>query len=154
MRGTFVSLIVWILVSLGAGLIGSRFLPGEWYASLAKPTWTPPSYVFAPVWTVLYVSMGVAAGLVWRKAGFRGAAAGLSLFVLQLVLNAVWSYLFFGVHSPMHAFIDIMALWMLILLTILEFSRIVPAAGVLMLPYLCWVSFALALNLAIWRLNG
>jgi tryptophan-rich sensory protein len=89
-------LLAWLAVSFAAGWIGSRYLPGAWYASLAKPSWTPPSAVFGPVWSVLYVLMGTAAWLVWRRTGFGGARAALALFVVQLVLNAPWSYLFLG----------------------------------------------------------
>jgi tryptophan-rich sensory protein len=141
------------MVSLGAGMIGSRFMPGDWYASLAKPPWTPPSAVFAPVWTTLYVLMGVAAWLVWQRAGFGGAGAGLIWFLVQLVLNALWSYLFFGLHHIDLALIDIVALWAAILVVTLLFWRTDWRAGALMLPYLTWVAFASALNFALWRMN-
>ncbi len=154
MKHSVVGLILWLAIALAAGWIGSRFMPGAWYAELTKPSWNPPSYVFAPVWTVLYIMMGVAAWLVWRKAGFAGAATALLLFFVQLVLNALWSYLFFGAHRPDLAFIDIVALWLAILATAFAFGRISTTAGVLLVPYLCWVGFAGALNLALWRLNG
>lgn len=152
-RGTMLGLIVWVVVSLAAGWIGSQFVPGEWYANLVKPNWTPPNAVFAPVWTVLYIMMGVAAWLVWRKAGFSGAKAPLVLFIIQLTLNALWSYLFFGAHLPMLAFFEIVILWIVILVTLLGFWRISPPAGALLLPYLCWVGFASVLNFQLWRLN-
>jgi benzodiazapine receptor len=145
---------LWVVGSLAAGWVGSNFVPGEWYAALTKPVWTPPNAVFAPVWTVLYVLMGVAAWLVWRKAGFAGAGAPLTLFIVQLVLNALWSYLFFGAHQLLLAFVEVVALWIVILTTVVSFWRIVPAAGVLLIPYLCWVAFASALNVQLWRLNG
>ncbi len=129
-------------------------MPGPWYASLAKPVWTPPSAVFAPVWTLLYAMMGVAAWLVWRRAGFRTAGAALVVFVIQLVLNALWSYLFFGLHRADIAFIDIAVLWIAILVTVVLFWRRDPRAGALMLPYLAWVGFASCLNFALWRMNG
>lgn len=153
MKHPAAGLIVWILVSMAAGWVGSRFVPGEWYATLAKPSWNPPSSVFAPVWSTLYVLMGVAAWLVWRKVGFSGASVALGLFVFQLVLNALWSYLFFGAHRPDLAFVDIVALWLIILATTIAFWRVAVPAGVLLLPYLCWVGFASALNLQLWRLN-
>lgn len=128
-------------------------MPGEWYASLAKPSWNPPSAVFAPVWSLLYVSMGVAAWLVWRQAGFEGAKLALGLFAGQLVLNALWSWLFFGLHRPDVAFVDIVALWLLILIVTVLFWRESRTAGALMLPYLAWVGFASCLNFAVWRLN-
>jgi tryptophan-rich sensory protein len=149
-----VGLVLWLVASLAAGWIGSRFVPGEWYASLAKPAWTPPSAVFGPVWTTLYVLMGVAVWLVWRKAGFSGAPVALGLFVAQLVLNALWSYLFFGLHRPDVAFFEIVVLWIVILSTTIAFWRVRPAAGALLLPYLCWVGFASGLNLQLWRLNS
>ena len=129
-------------------------MPGEWYASLAKPPWNPPSFVFAPVWTTLYVLMGIAAWLVWREAGFSGARAALSLFLVQLVLNALWSYLFFGMQKPMFAFFEIIVLWCMILATLVAFWRVRPMAGVLLIPYVCWVSFASVLNYQLWRLNA
>lgn len=151
---TLLGLIAWVVASLAAGWIGSQFMPGEWYASLAKPAWTPPDAVFAPVWTVLYVLMGVAAWLVWRKVGLSLATVPLVLFIVQLALNALWSYLFFGAHRPMLAFFEIVVLWLVILLTLVGFWRIRPLAGALLLPYLCWVGFASALNFELWRLNA
>ena len=146
-------LVGWLLVSFSAAWIGSRFMPGAWYASLAKPSWNPPNAIFAPVWSVLYVLMGVAAWLVWRRAGFSGAGVSLALFVVQLVLNAMWSYLFFGLHRPDIAFFDIVALWVMILVVTVLFWRADRLAGGLMAPYLVWVGFASCLNFVLWRLN-
>jgi benzodiazapine receptor len=146
-------LVGWLGASLAAAWTGSRYMPGAWYAALAKPTWTPPSALFAPVWTVLYVLMAVAAWLVWRRAGFAGAGVALSLFIVQLVLNALWSYLFFGAHRPDLAFFEIVVLWVLILVVAVLFWREVQVAGVLMLPYLAWVGFASCLNFALWQVN-
>lgn len=143
-----------MVASLSAGWIGSRFMPGEWYASLVKPSWNPPGAVFGPVWTVLYILMGVAAWLVWKREGFSGAKIALALFIGQLVLNALWSYLFFGLRQPMWAFFEIILLWIVIVLTMVSFWRVRPAAGVLFIPYVCWVGFALVLNLQLWRLNS
>jgi tryptophan-rich sensory protein len=154
MRRPVLGLILWLAASLAAGWIGSRFLPGAWYAELAKPGWTPPNAVFGPVWTVLYILMGVAAWLVWRRVGFTGAPVALGLFIGQLVLNALWSYLFFGLHRPGAAFVDIVALWLAILATLIGFWRVRPMAGALLLPYLFWVGFASVLNLQLWRLNA
>jgi translocator protein len=149
----WIGLVVWIGLSLLAGVVGSQFQPGEWYATLAKPSWNPPSWVFAPVWTTLYALMGVAAWLVWDR--HRGAAqTALTLFVLQLIANAAWSWLFFGLQSPFLAFIDIVVLWLLIIATTLAFRRLRPIAAALLLPYLAWVTFAAALNYQIWRLNS
>lgn len=151
---TYLGLAGWLLASFAAGGIGAQFMPGAWYAALNKPSWTPPGAVFGPVWTVLYVLMGVAAWLVWRKEGFAGAGAALTLFLVQLGLNALWSYLFFGRHRPDLALVDIVVLWALILVVTLLFWRHSPVAGGMMAPYLLWVSFASALNFSIWRLNA
>ncbi len=148
-----IGLVGWLALSFAAAWIGSRHMPGEWYASLAKPSWNPPNAVFGPVWSVLYVLMGVSAWLVWRRAGFTDAGAALGLFVVQLVLNALWSYLFFGLHRPDIAFFEIAVLWGAILAVVLLFWRVDRVAGILMLPYLAWVGFASCLNLALWRLN-
>jgi tryptophan-rich sensory protein len=122
----------------------------SWYPSINKPSWTPPSWLFGPVWTLLYLMMAVAAWLVWRQAGWGGA---LVMFGVQLLLNALWSPLFFGWQQIGWAFVDIVALWLAILATTILFWQVVPAAGILFLPYLAWVSFATALNFALWRLN-
>ncbi|UCF06563.1 MAG: tryptophan-rich sensory protein [bacterium] len=150
---SILGLVGWLFASFAAGWIGSRYMPGEWYASLAKPAWTPPDAIFAPVWTVLYVLMGVAAWLVWRRAGFSGAGAALVLFIIQLILNALWSYLFFGIHRADIAFFDIVVLWVVILAVVVLFWREDKRAGALMMPYLVWVGFASCLNFALWRLN-
>ena len=146
-------LVGWLAITFAAAWIGSRFMPDAWYASLAKPSWNPPNAIFAPVWSVLYVLMGVAAWLVWRRAGFSVARTGLTLFILQLVLNALWSYLFFGLHRVALAFFEILVLWALILIVGVLFWREVCLAGALMLPYLVWVGFASRLNFVLWRLN-
>jgi benzodiazapine receptor len=152
-----VAAILFIVVSLSAGALGSlatrRAIP-EWYSQLTRPTWAPPNWVFGPVWSLLYVSMGIAAWLVWQRAGeVRAAAWPLALFFAQLALNAAWSLLFFGLRQPGWAFLEILALWALILATLLAFWQVRPLAGALLLPYLAWVSFASALNYALWRLN-
>ena len=148
-----IGLVGWLLISFAAAGIGSRFMPGPWYQSLAKPSWNPPAAVFGPVWTLLYILMGVSAWFVWKKDGFRGARLALSLFVGQLVLNALWSYLFFGLQRISAALADILALWILILVVTVLFWRKVRAAGALMIPYLAWVGFASALNFTLWRMN-
>jgi benzodiazapine receptor len=153
MKNPVVSLVLWIAISMAAGFVGSRFMPGEWYAALAKPSWNPPAAVFGPVWSTLYLLMGVAAWLVWRKAGFAGATLALSLFFIQLVLNSLWSYLFFGLHQPGWAFCELVVLWLVILATTIKFWQVSVPAGVLLLPYLGWVAFAGVLNWTLWRLN-
>jgi len=146
-------LVISLVLCLGAGWLGSQFQPGEWYSRLAKPSWTPPNWLFGPVWSALYVAMAVAAWLVWRQAGLRGAAAPLAVFVVQLVLNAAWSWLFFGLHRPDLAFAEIALLWLAILATLVLFWRRNALAGTLILPYLAWVTYAASLNLGLWRLN-
>ncbi len=122
----------------------------EWYPTLVRPSWTPPSWLFGPVWTILYIMMGVAAWLVWRT-GDAGRALGM--FAVQLALNLAWSFLFFGLRSPLAGLACILLLWLAIAGTILEFRKRSGAAAGLMLPYLAWVSFATALNAAIVVLN-
>ena len=122
----------------------------EWYPTLNKPSWTPPSWLFGPVWTVLYIMMAVAAWLVWKAGQAKGA---LLLFGAQLLLNLAWSFLFFGAKSPGLGLIDIVLLWLAIATTIFAFSLKSRLAAFLMVPYLCWVSFATALNAAIFMLN-
>ena len=149
----WIGLGFWLAVTFAAAWIGSRFQPGEWYAGLVKPVLTPPPWVFGPVWTLLYVMMGTAAWLVWRTHGLAKAIWPLGLFLGQLALNALWSYLFFGLQRPGLAFLDIVALWLGILATLLAFWRAYPPAGLLLVPYLLWVSFATYLNFQFWRLN-
>ena len=145
--------IVWLLLTFAAAALGARFLPDEWYRQLAKPTWTPPDAIFAPVWTILYLFMATAAWLVWKRHGVAGAVVPLALFLLQLALNAAWSWLFFGRRHPQAAFVDIVVLWAVILATLISFWPLEPLAGILLVPYLAWVSFATALNWTIWRMN-
>ncbi len=148
-----IGLIVCLIASFIPGWFGAQFAPGEWYTTIAKPAWTPPGYIFGPVWTLLYIMMGVAAWLVWRQAGFSAARTALIVFIIQLILNGLWSLLFFGWHRPGLAFIDIIALWLMIVVTIFAFWRHSTTAGVLLIPYFVWVSFASALNFSIWHLN-
>lgn len=154
--GQWVGLLVSIGICFAAAGIGSLFTAPEirgWYAVINKPAWTPPAWLFGPVWTMLYAMMGIAAWLVWRERGFAGAALPLALFAAQLVLNTLWSVIFFGMHRMGLAFLDIALLWLAILVTALAFWPISRVAGALLLPYLLWVSFAAALNYSIWRMN-
>lgn len=149
-------LVGWLLASFSAALIGGLSTASSvttWYPTIAKPSWTPPSWLFGPVWTALYAMMGVAAWSVWRRVGWRDGALPLGLFVVQLALNAAWSILFFGLQNPLAGLVDIGALWIAIGLTTVAFFRVSRLAGALMIPYWLWVSFATALNFAIWRLN-
>ncbi len=153
-RHPWLALLLLIVVCFAvAGLGGLATTPSipNWYAGLVKPSWTPPNWIFGPVWSVLYLAMAVAAWLVWRKGE---CLAPMVLFGAQLALNAAWSWLFFSLHSPGAALVDIVLLWAAIAATMLAFWRRSPAAGLLFAPYLAWVSFAAVLNFAIWRLNG
>jgi len=150
-----VGLIGWLLLSFMAAALGAvaSVQAATFYQQLAQPSWAPPSSVFGPVWSVLYALMGIAAWLVWREGGWRRQRGVLGLFVIQLASNALWSWLFFGWHRGALAFADTVLLWLLIGATLLGFWRVRPLAGALLLPYLCWVSFASALNFAVWHLN-
>ena len=148
-----------IIVALGItsaaaalGAIAPANAP-EFYAQLTRPDWAPPAWLFGPVWTVLYLLMGIAAWIVWREKGFRGASVALALFLIQLALNSLWSWLFFAWQQGALAFAEIVLLWVLIVATTFTFWRIRPLAGILLVPYLVWVTFAAVLCLAIWRLN-
>jgi len=146
-----------ISVCFGAAGVGSwvsRSGQSRWYSMLRKPPGTPPDWVFGPVWTVLYLCMGIAAWMVWRQAGWSGARLGLELWVLQLLLNVTWSWLFFGLRRPELALVDVVALWVLILLTVLAFQPVSVAAAWLLVPYLLWVAYAGRLNFLLWRLNS
>lgn len=156
-RGDIIRLIVSIIVCECAGLIGSIFTTGAiptWYASLQKPTFTPPNWLFAPAWTTLYLLMGISAFIIWRKGlASRQIRTALMIFAIQLVINILWSVVFFGLESPLSGLIVIIVLWIAILITILSFGKISTAAAWVMVPYILWVSFATALNAGIWALN-
>lgn len=143
-------LVLSIGLCLGAGVLGSFFtfsaIP-DWYAALNKPSFSPPNWIFGPVWTTLYIMMGISLYLVWQKKKVP------LVFWAQLFLNAIWSIIFFGMKNPGLALIDIIALWITIVLTIKSFSKISKPAGYLLIPYLLWVSFAAILNLSIVLLN-
>ena len=150
--GSIISLVVSLIVCFAAAFVGTRYLPDEWFKRLNKPSWNPPNWLFAPVWTLLYALMAIAAWRVWEQVGLN-AALVLALFVIQLVLNSAWTWIFFGLHRLDRAFVDIVVLWVLIAATLIGFWQVNPLAGLLLLPYLAWVSFASFLNLTIWRLN-
>ena len=147
--GTVASLVL----TFGAAFAGSRFLPDAWYRNLNKPAWNPPNAIFAPVWTLLYLLMAVSAWLIWKRNGLEGAVVPLALYVLQLILNAAWTWSFFGLHRIGAALADILILWIVILTTLISFWSLEPWAGVLLVPYLAWVSFATFLTWTIWRMN-
>jgi tryptophan-rich sensory protein len=150
-------LVTSIIICLFAGFIGSIFTSPSiptWYATLTKPSFNPPDWIFAPVWTTLFVLMGISLYLVWNR-GLQDKKVKISLFIfgLQLVLNVLWSFLFFGLHSPFYAFLEIIILWIAIVLMIVNFFKVSRTAGLLLLPYIFWVSFAAILDFSIWRLN-
>ncbi len=147
------SLAGWLVLTFAAAAIGRFFTPGEWYAGLKKPYWNPPNWVFGPVWATLYTMMAVAAWVTWKRGGWPGQRTALTIFMLQLLFNSMWSPLFFGMKSPLLALVDIVLLWVAVLATVVTFWRCSPLAGALLVPYLAWVSFAGALNFALWRLN-
>ena len=147
-----------IMLCLSAGVIGSVFTMDSiptWYAALEKPFFSPPNWVFAPVWTTLFILMGISLYLVWKKGiKTEGVKIALILFAAQLVLNTLWSIIFFGMRSPIYAFVEIVMLWILILFTIITFYKISKTASYLLIPYILWVSFAAVLNFSIFVLNS
>ena len=148
-------LLGWLIVSFAASAIGAiaSIQAKTFYGQLVQPSWAPPGSVFGPVWSLLYGLMAIAAWLVWRNGGFRNNRIALTLFLVQLALNALWSWLFFAWHFGAFAFVDILVLLALIAATIIFFWRVRPLAGMLLVPYLCWVSFAAFLNYSVWQLN-
>jgi len=148
-RSTLV-LAGFILVTFCAPLAGMFSPPGEWYASLDKPDWNPPAWIFGPVWTALYLMMAIAAWLVWKRDGWHRP---LWLYFVQLALNAAWTPIFFGAQEPGWAFAEIIALWLAILITLPAFMRVSKTAAYMLLPYLAWVTFAAFLNFTLWRMN-
>jgi len=150
-------LIIAIVVSELVGIIGSVFTTPSitgWYAGIVKPALNPPAWVFGPVWTTLFALMGIAAFLVWKKGlDRRDVKIALGIFLGQLILNTLWSIIFFGLHSPGGALIEIVFLWLAILATIIVFAKISNPVAWLLVPYILWVSFAGYLNYSIWQLN-
>jgi tryptophan-rich sensory protein len=133
-------------VEVVSGAVTAASLRGDWYATLPKPTWTPPDAVFGPVWTVLYLTMAVAGAVVWLARDREDVCCPLAAFGLQLAANLMWTVLFFGLHAPFLAFLDVLVLWVLVGMTALHFFEVSPTAGWLMVPYWLWVSFAAVLN--------
>lgn len=148
-------LIIALAIPLLIGFSGSFFTAseiGSWYQTIQKPLWNPPNWIFGPVWTTLYVLMGISLFLVWRSSASQKRVA-IILFTVQLVLNFFWSFIFFKHHQIGLAFAEILVLWLMILLTIFSFARINKLAAWLLVPYISWVSFAAILNFTIWQLN-
>jgi len=150
-------LIAALVICLTAAFIGSYFTSSsieDWYYTLEKPGFTPPNWIFGPVWGVLYILMGVSLYLVWKKGEFRkDVKLAMDVFGVQLVLNILWSFFFFYIQNPLAGFIEIIALWFMILLNVFLFYKISKPAAYLLTPYLMWVAYAANLNLYIWLLN-
>jgi translocator protein len=149
----WLGLFGWIIVCFVPSATGAFIETSAWYASLEKPAWTPPSWVFGPVWTTLYVLMGIAVWRVWLRHGFAEARGELVFFLVHLLFNAAWTWLFFGLHLIVIAAIEIILLWAMILLLVILFWRRDAIAGALLLPYLLWVSYATTLNIGFAALN-
>ena len=145
----------WFFVSFAASVVGglASIRAQAFYSALDQPAWAPPPWLFGPVWSVLYVMIAVAAWLVWRQGGLRANALALGVFLAQLALNALWTWLFFAWRLGAVAFLEIILLWVLIAATVVAFWKVRPLAGALMTPYLAWVTFAGVLNYSLWRLN-
>jgi tryptophan-rich sensory protein len=154
-RNQFLGLLAWLAICFVASGIGAiaSIRAASFYAELIQPTWAPPAAVFGPVWSMLYALMAIAAWLVWREGGYRANRSTLNLFLIQLAVNALWSWLFFAWHHGALALVNIGVLWLLIVLTIVSFWRVRAVAGAIMVPYLLWVSFAFALNFSVWQFN-
>ncbi|QOG02799.1 TspO/MBR family protein [Flavobacterium sp. MDT1-60] len=154
----YIKIAIALLVCLAVGYSAStvtRPSVETWYPALIKPIFNPPNWIFMPMWTLLYILMAVATGLVWDKIKEQNEAVkkALFFFIIQLTLNAIWSYLFFGLKNPLLALIEIALLWLMIYETYLKFTKINKTAGYLLIPYLAWVAFAAVLNASIWWLN-
>ena len=157
-KRNWLKFLIAIIVPQLAGAIGAFFTTPNiptWYAGITKPALNPPAWIFAPVWTTLFILMGIAAFLVWRKGlNHRNVRIALGIFIGQLVLNTLWSIIFFGLHSPGGALVVVILLWLAILATIIAFAKISKASAYLLVPYILWVSFASYLNLMLWILNS
>jgi len=146
-------LAFWVVLTFSVAALASQFEPGEWYTNIAKPTWTPPGWLFGPVWGILYFSMSVSAWLVWRRRHKTAVSRPLTFYFAQLATNGMWSWLFFGRQWTGLALIDLFALVILVAITVVTFLRVSKTAGLMLLPYLLWITFAAALNFQIWRMN-
>jgi translocator protein len=151
--GLIIILGVCFAVAAVGGAATSPEIP-NWYRTLTKPSWTPPNWLFGPVWTVLYALMAVAAWLVWKRAGWQGSGGALTIFAVHLALNLAWSIIFFKFHLTGWAFAEILVLWVAIVVTMVKFAPFSTVAAILFVPYLIWVSYASALNFAVWKMNS
>jgi tryptophan-rich sensory protein len=152
-RHPLIALLGWLGLCFAASISGIVVSTTGWYEGLNKPSWNPPGWVFGPVWTALYVMMAVAAWRVWQRGGWKAQRLPLGLFLIQFLLNAMWSPLFFGMNRPDLAFAEILLLWCALAVTLVMFWRVRRSAGILLIPYLVWVTFAAVLNFTIWQLN-
>ncbi len=155
MLSKWLNLFKYIGICVGVGLLGSVFTMKSiptWYDKLNKPSITPPSWIFGPVWTLLYTLMGISASIISQKKE-QGKKVAMTIFYLQLILNYLWTAFFFGMHSPFAALIEIFILWIFIVVTILLFWKLSPVAALLLVPYLLWTSFASVLNFLFWKIN-
>jgi tryptophan-rich sensory protein len=158
-RPNLPALAAFLALSFGAGAVGAVFSPGfsssaaHWYAALAKPSWLPPQGWFAPVWTALYVLLAIAAWIIWRERYHRGRATAMLAYGLQLLLNALWAPVFFGLKNIGAGLFCIVALWLAVAWTLREFARVKIAAAFILVPYFLWITFAAAINLGVWKLN-
>lgn len=146
-------LIGWIIICSLPGIFGAQFEPGTWYELLQKPSWTPPNWVFPVVWPILYIMMGISAWLIWKIKEVSISSTEFTWFFVQLILNGLWSWIFFGMNLISTGLAEILLLWISLVFTILLFWNRSRIAGLLLVPYLLWISYASALNFAIWQLN-
>jgi tryptophan-rich sensory protein len=153
----YLKLLISVVIPLIIGGISGGFTVSginSWYATINKPWFNPPNWIFGPVWTSLYVMMGIAFYLIWKSDAVPSLKSqAITLFFIQLIVNFLWSIIFFYLQQPGWAFFDIVIMWVMILLTIFSFGKISSTAAWLLVPYICWVSFASVLNFAIWKLN-
>lgn len=156
-KSNILKLVIALLITIGLGSLGGLFTYPEiktWYATLQKPSFQPPNWLFGPVWTLLYTLMGIGVYLVWKLPATARRNKALAVFMIQFILNFCWSIIFFNQHQTGWAFIEIIVMWVCILLTIIQFSKLSYPAAWLLVPYILWVSFATVLNGAIWKLNS
>jgi translocator protein len=158
-RPNLPALAFFLVLTLGAGVLGAWFSPGfsapaaHWYATLVKPNWVLPQNWFPPIWIVLYVLMAIAAWIIWRERYHRGRAAAITAYCIQLLLNSVWTPVFFGLKNIDAGLFEIVALWLAVGWTMREFARVKAAAALILVPYFLWITFVAAINLAVWKLN-
>lgn len=155
-RFNFAKLIVSVLLTVGLGTLSGLLTASEittWYATLVKPSFNPPNFLFAPVWIILYTLMAISFYLIWNEEPSPKRDKALALFIIQMVFNILWSFIFFNQHAIFLAFLDIVLMWLFIIFSMVAFYKINPKASLLLVPYIIWISFAMLLNFAIWNFN-